>query len=340
MKTISWIASMLLLSLLMGACKGGSIRPNATGAPSEVIVVMENKYWDGAAGEALSKVLQAPVKGLPQQEPSLSVSQVDPGRFDGMFRVVRNILLVDIDSTQYTKAAMNSAKDTWARNQLVIKITAPTVSDFISYVEKHGSAIDRAYVKEEFGRTQAYLQKKYSKTAQDKIREMFGLEISVPSDMTLYKDSTDFFWTTNDAASGRRDLVVYSFPYTDANTFTKDYMIAMRDSVMKANIPGGFPGSYMTTQKQFVTDYQGIDVDGKYVGELRGLWRMEGDKMGGPFVSHAIVDEKNGRVIVAEGFVYAPETDKRNHMRQLEAALFTMRLSDDESGQSDGQTEK
>ena len=59
---------------------------------------------------------------------------------------------------------------------------------------------------------------------------------------------------------------------------------------------------------------------------MRGLWRMQGDMMGGPFVCHTRLDEKNHRVVVAEGFVYAPETDKRNFMRRIEAALFTLRL--------------
>ena len=59
---------------------------------------------------------------------------------------------------------------------------------------------------------------------------------------------------------------------------------------------------------------------------MRGLWRMQGDMMGGPFVRHTRLDEKNHRVVVAEGFVYAPETDKRNFMRRIEAALFTLRL--------------
>ena len=59
---------------------------------------------------------------------------------------------------------------------------------------------------------------------------------------------------------------------------------------------------------------------------MRGLWKMVGDMMGGPFVSHARLDEKNQRVVVAEGFVYAPETDKRNFIRRIEAALYTLRL--------------
>ena len=49
---------------------------------------------------------------------------------------------------------------------------------------------------------------------------------------------------------------------------------------------------------------------------------MKGDMMGGPFVSHARLDEKNNRVVVVEGFVFAPETDKRNFIRRIESACI------------------
>ena len=52
--------------------------------------------------------------------------------------------------------------------------------------------------------------------------------------------------------------------------------------------------------------------------------------MGGPFVSHSRVDEANGRVVVAEAFVYAPETLKRDLMRRMEAALYTLQLPQQE----------
>jgi len=69
-----------------------------------------------------------------------------------------------------------------------------------------------------------------------------------------------------------------------------------------------------------------ISVKGEYAFEARGLWYMENDMMGGPFVSHARVDRPNGRVVVVEAFVYAPEKKKRDMMRQLEAALYTLNL--------------
>jgi hypothetical protein len=48
--------------------------------------------------------------------------------------------------------------------------------------------------------------------------------------------------------------------------------------------------------------------------------------MGGPFVSHSRVDEVNGRIVVAEAFVYAPESLKRDLIRRMEAALYTLQL--------------
>lgn len=329
MKKLSLINKLLLLIILMSACNGGAIMTNSTGAPGEVIVVMDDKDQKGIAGETLNEVLKTEVPGLPQIEPALTVSHTDPAYFDGMLKVVRNIVIVDIDSSQYTKASMSTQRDKWARNQIILRITAPTPEQFVLFVTQNTDAILNYFIKEELSRTQDLLKKKYSKVAQDKIREMFGVEMAVPEGMTFYKDTTDFFWTTNNAARGRRDIIVYSFPYTSKDTFTKDYMIAMRDSVLKANLPGAFPDSYMTTENRQDPDYKGIEVNGHYVGELRGLWKMVGDKMGGPFVSHAILDEKNQRVIVAEGFVYAPESSKRNYIRQLEAALYTLRLADD-----------
>ena len=69
-----------------------------------------------------------------------------------------------------------------------------------------------------------------------------------------------------------------------------------------------------------------ISVDGHFVQEVRGLWQMENDMMGGPFVSYSQVDTINNRVIVAEGFVYLPNKKKRELIRMLEASLQTLKL--------------
>ena len=52
--------------------------------------------------------------------------------------------------------------------------------------------------------------------------------------------------------------------------------------------------------------------------------------MGGPYVSHHRVDTENNRVIVVEGFVYAPEKMKRGMIRRLEGSLYTLMLPEEQ----------
>jgi hypothetical protein len=94
---------------------------------------------------------------------------------------------------------------------------------------------------------------------------------------------------------------------------------------MKANIPGEMPNMYMATDTTTVT-VEPITVQKQYACEMRGLWQMENDCMGGPFVSHSRVDTVNNRVVVVEGFVYAPEKMKRGLIRRMEATLYTLEL--------------
>lgn len=78
MKTRSLFIGMLLLLVLMGACNSGSVMTQATGFAYEVVVVMDQKDWKGPAGEAIKSELASSVPGLPQSEPSLKITYVQP----------------------------------------------------------------------------------------------------------------------------------------------------------------------------------------------------------------------------------------------------------------------
>lgn len=69
---------------------------------------------------------------------------------------------------------------------------------------------------------------------------------------------------------------------------------------------------------------QSFRLNGNYTVEIRGLWRVEGDFMGGPFVSLSSLDLARKRVVTAEGFLYSPKYDKRDYLRQLEAVIYSL----------------
>ena len=329
MKKIFIIPFVSLLSGLI-SCDSTTTIMRSKGAPYEVVVVMDNDIWHSQTGTALKEELTSPVPYLPQEESSMRYTYSRPHQFNGFIKYYRNVLVVNIDKNQYAKVTLLKSSDNWAYGQAVLTLNAPDVSLLEEYLSKNKGIIVNHFTIEEMRRAGELLNKSYSTFVMEKVKSKFDISINVPEDINLFKNGENCLWFSNNASIGRMDLLIYSFPFTDKNTFTLDYLVAKRDSIAKIMVPGSFEGTYMSTEKR-VVKYFSSTLNGKYCGIIRGLWRMEGgDMMGGPFVSYARVDEQNQRVIVTEGFVYEPRKEKKNYIRRLEAALQTTRFADEQ----------
>ena len=300
-------------------------KPSSSGRPYEVLVVVGDSLWQRPAGRALFDVLDTDIPGLPQPERSFRISQTDPQRFNQVLNIFRNIIKVDIAPNQYTQTKMKFTRDVYAQPQVVLTIQSPNEKDFAAFVQKNAQSIIDFLVKMEMNRQINELEKKHSEVVLYLADSIFSCQFWAPVEIRSYKKGKDFFWASSNTASGLVNICMYSYPYEGPRTFNKRYVLAKRDSVMKANIPGTEPRMYMATDT-LCTSVKPIAVKGEYAMETRGLWKMEHDAMGGPFVSHSRVDTLNNRVVVAEGFVYAPEKMKRGLIRRLEAALYTLCL--------------
>ena len=96
---------LLVTIFALSSCRNtGLLLPNATGAAYEVLVVIDQKEWRAEGGKALFDLLAADMPNIPQAEPMFSISRVSTTQFDNLLRPTRNIVMVEIDSTQYTKA--------------------------------------------------------------------------------------------------------------------------------------------------------------------------------------------------------------------------------------------
>ena len=301
------------------------LMPNASGLPYEMLVVMGDDQWERPLGRAVFNVLDTDVPGLPQSERSFRITRVNPSAFDSnMFRIMRNVILVDIQNI-YTQPKFKFARNVYSYPQMVMTLQAPDEASLAEYVNKNAQSILDFFTKAEMNREIDNLREEHNLEASRLAKEILGVDIWVPWTVNNFKQGKDFLWASTNTGKKDMSIVLYSYPYTDKKTFTLEYFLNKRDSVMKVNIPGGREGSYMTTQRDFVY-VKDATVQGKYAQVARGLWRVQGDRMGGPFVSHSRVDEANGRVIVAEAFIYAPESLKRDLMRRMEAALYTLQL--------------
>ena len=84
----------------------------------------------------------------------------------------------------------------------------------------------------------------------------------------------------------------------------------------------------MSTEHRVPQVVRHVEANGIPRTEVRGLWAMVGDMMGGPFVLHAINDEANKRVLVVEMVVYYPGGPKKNLMLLAESQLYTLEAAE------------
>ena len=116
-------------------------------------------------------------------------------------------------------------------------------------------------------------------------------------------------------------IVVHRSPYRGPEDFSMERMLARRDSLFQARVSSPNEDSYMTTEYRLPPLYEEVSFRGGFAATMRGLWRMEGDFMGGPWTSIAWVDAARGQLVTVDGYVYAPYFGKREYLRELEATV-------------------
>lgn len=289
-----------------------------------MMVLMDDTAWESSPGRALFNVLNSNVKALPQAEPNFTIVQIAPENFTSTFKMARNIIIPDI-SNIYSYPKLTAEIDKYAVGQVVMNIHAPDSASFAKFVTENRESIVNYFVDKELERTGKWLKREVS-APLSRAQQVFGINIHVPKGLTNVTEHQNFYWATNNASRGRQDIVIYQFPYTTEKVFEKDSLISIRNKELGKYIKGSFDSEMTTATRVYSPDYRTMELDGIFRAELRGLWEMSTDMMGGPFVMHAFVNDNTGMVVVVEVYVYAPEMNKRNLMRNLEATLYTISL--------------
>ena len=83
------------------------------------------------------------------------------------------------------------------------------------------------------------------------------------------------------------------------------------DSILSNNLFGVIENSYVSIEEL----YEPICED----NICRGLWKLENGFMGGPFIMKKYYVEN--KTIISVGIIFAPQKNKRNYVKNLEAIL-------------------
>jgi hypothetical protein len=267
---------------------------------------------------------------LPQDEPLFDLVKVPHDSFKSLFKTTRNIMQVRI-SPNLDTFGVSFQKNLWASPQSIVTIQAQNENEFEKIFDKNRNKIISYFLKAEKDRLTMNYTKYYERGIYNVLNDKFDITMNVAPGFQIAEQKKDFIWLRYETPDIAQGIILYTFPYVSDSAFTLGYQMKVRDSILKANVPGPTKGSYMATERRVDQVYNVTKHNGNYATEMRGLWRLMNDFMGGPYISLAQLDIENQRVIVAYGYVYAPSKDKRNLLRQVEAMIYTLSLNNQEN---------
>lgn len=329
MKKIAIWLTVLSALLAAVSCNNENrkpLLPSVSGKAGELLIVINKGDWEGGIGNELRGLLADDCPYLPQKEPLYTLINITPAAFTNIFQIHRNILLINIDS-KVTEPGIVYRNDVWARPQCVIVVNAIDSESALQLIRDNGNIMLGTIEQAERDRVIANTIRYEELSLSPVVTEMIGGSPHFPTGYTLKKLTDDFIWITYDTQFTTQGIFIYRYP-AEGDDFTLDKIIGKRNEFMKANVPGMLDNSYMITSDAVTPGLDYMKYKGREFAQVRGLWEVHNDYMGGPFVSHSFYSPDGKDIIVTEAFVYAPKYDKRHYLRQVESLLYSFEWKD------------
>lgn len=323
------IFSILVITILLSSCVGNDkvILKESIGKINKVMVVAKISDWTGDVGKEVRNSFGELMVGLPQPESILDVSQVAPSGFSSMMKASRNILIISESNNE----GFSVKNNIYAQPQTIVYVQAKDDAGIIKLLQKHKKEIKSIFLEADIKFTQSIFEKDKQDNTHYKTLQNLGISLTIPTKFNLVDDTGEFLWLRNHltsgiAKTGSNNILVYSIPLTDESKIA-DNIVAVRDSIGEKYIPGtDAETQHMITEEAYTPFTFDAVIDGKKAFETRGKWEVKNDFMAGPFLNYTIIDKKNNRLIIFEGFTYAPSVNKRAFVFELEAIAKSMKI--------------
>ncbi len=319
------LLSCLIICAIVSCNKDGKVTPifkQSTGSINHIIIVMSDALWKDTPGTALKDIITEPILGMPQDENQFSIARVSPDKFGDLLKTNKNILYVELGDTN----AYNLQENKFAKPQNFISIQGKDKETLSKLLKENASAIIKEFKNMDLSILQKRMHAKTKNKNPYKIYETLQTEITIPQRFKTVDDQEDFLWLRKHLPKGATmEFMMYNYPF-EGEVIDVNSIVAMRDSIGKKHILGDKEGAYMITEKAYTPHVFDVTIDGKKGYETRGKWEINIEFMAGPFLNYCFLDKENKRLIVMEGFVYAPSQDKRDYVFQLEAMMKTVQF--------------
>ena len=315
----------LIILIALTSCNNKKVKTakETYGKTNEVSVIIDDQLWNGEVGDSIRNKFASPVLGLPQEEPVFTLNQYPVKLLEGFMTNSRNIIMIKKES----KSLFRIENNEYTNPQVVVHISGQTVQEILDTIQNNDSLIINKIKESEI---KVYQEKIKHDSLLDitKIRKKFKVKLNIPIKYKMVARGKKFIWLKKEITSGNLSLIIYQLPLKSIkeNTNSLNRITKIRDSIGRIYIHGVVPRARMITDPVLSTYISMTKIYNKPTFETKGNWELLNDFMSGPFINYAIIDRPNNRILVVEGFCYAPSKQKRDLIFELEAIIKSVQF--------------
>lgn len=328
------VTIMLAAALLLTACHSRQneaiVKKSSSGKTCEMLLAADKGVYYGDNKTIIDSIFRESQPGLPQGEPRFDVVNIPVSslRNTQMFQMHRNILLCDVAPNNPNKVYISH--DKWASPQVMVDIAANSDSALQSMLRLYAGKIKDEIYKAEHQRIINAFYNVRNVELMQRVKEKFGFVMTFSDEFRWASEDADFAWIRKETKDFSLGVLIHVMPYQSEQQFLPEKIDNRLDTVMRRQVPGPAEGSYMGTERRMDLDHKKVDYPGSnYCIETRGMWRLFGDFMGGPFVNYTVLSPDGSQVVDVTGFVYCPRFDKRDYLMQVEGICNSIKWDEE-----------
>lgn len=325
-KFIIIIAAAVLFVACGGRQNEALKKKSSSGKTLEVLLVANKGQYYGMTRDLIDSIFRQPQDCLPQPEPRFDVVNIPVSSLHNaqMFRMHRNIILCELKADNPDKVYIE--RDKWASPQVVVGIEAKSEASLRDLLRKYEHRIVEAIYEAEHQRIINAFYNIRNVELMNRIKEKFGFDLTVSEDFMWASEDDGFAWIRKETKDFSLGVLVNVTPYRNEDQFTPEKIYNRLDTIMRRHVPGPAEGSYMCTERRVEPVTRKVDYEGSdYCIETHGLWRLQGDFMGGPYVNYSMLSADGKNIIDLVGFVYCPRFNKRDYLMQVEGICNSLK---------------
>lgn len=332
MKRALFNTILLVIAIVAGGCRTKVTLPekNIMGKAYDVVVLCQDDIWRGELSYAVCDLLEERAPGLTRPEGYFNiVKQVEPAKATELDRKYSNLLVISINPT-VAESTYSVAKNTYARPQTLVTVTAPSVESAIAFIDDATATLRAEFEKGERTTSNTYNAARPADKLMADFKEHTGLEMVIPA--YFYKATTrdsELLWYIRDFP--KRADYIFSFTIPVDTALPEDmraYSVMSAIDTKLATISSkGAEHSYMrlSNEPSSMTFTPEVKIAGREWMEIHCWWEVANDFMGGPMVAFVNVDDTTNMATVIMFAIYAPEDPQRNLLRELEHLMYTIK---------------